>query len=117
MTNSGKKKDINQLDLVGEIICGIECHSYSTFGDIIVIADDRDNQVVIKAESAAKNPELYHIKGNTVDRIEYVNDLSLVILHTESKIYYRDKNNKKIEGSEQWSDHFLEPHTSLFFLK
>ena len=113
--DSRKKESIENLELKGKNILGIECHSYFVFGDIILIMDSLKNQVAVKAGSIADNPKRYKIDKNPVEKIEFVSDLSLIILHTKNNVYYRDKYNVNIEGSEAWSDHFLEPHTSLFF--
>ena len=115
MMGSSKKASIGNLKLKGRNILDIECHSYFEFGDIILVLDTLGNQVAVKAASIPDNPKRYKIDKNPVEKIEFVSDLSLIVLHTKAGIFYRDKYNEKIEGSEAWADHFLEPHTSLFF--
>lgn len=102
-------------NLAGRIIDGFTCQSFYYFRDIVVLINDRGETAVYSVKDIETQPKQYKIKSKKVDKAIVTEDLSALVLETSDGIYYRDKNNRKIRGSEAWADYYIEPYTSIFF--
>jgi len=114
-TKSKDKKAF--LKLIGQKLGSIRCASFIRFGDAILVMDEHGNHKLFSTISIEDKPVKYKIKGEKVDDVTYNADHSLFILSSANKIYFRNSNNEKIPGSENWADFYLEPFTSSFFRK
>ncbi len=117
MANTKSKDKKAYLHLIGQKIGSIRCASFIRFGDAIVVMDENGNRELFSTKSIEERPAKFKIKGEKVDLFAFNADHTLFILSSGDKYYFRDRNNEKISGSDDWVDFYLEPYTSSFFRK
>lgn len=85
------------------------------FGDAVVIVNADGEQKTFFSDGIDKNPKEYTINGHPITKVEFTHDASLFIVHANNEVFFRDKSNKKLDGSENWTDYYLEPYTFSFY--
>ncbi len=112
MTASIKELDIK---IIGKSIAGIVCHQYHHLGDIVVILDDKKNAKAIKLASLSGNVELHTIDNESIERIQLTGNGRVYLFHTKSKIYLVNDQNKIVEDSSKWHDHYFDELSNGFY--
>ena len=101
----------------GQVLGGLVCEHYQVANDIVLIWDKEGKTRCYLTKNLKKDPELYTIGGAVVQFAFIPASHELLVLETKDKVYYRDFQNKELEGSNKWEDYYYEPINQQFYRK
>lgn len=115
MANS--KVEVLNLNLIGQTIAGIVCHSYHLLNDIVIVNDINENTKVVMLSSVSGKHELYTIEDTDIEKVQITNNARMFLFHTNKKQYLVNDQNKVVEDSDQWEAAYFEELSSSFYRK
>ena len=113
MEGQGKTISIEQGQVIGDVIC----YTYQVANDLVIVWDKSGKFKCYQTNSLKSKPISYAIDGYEVRFVLIPVGHELIILETKEGVYYRDFQNKEIDGSEKWKDYYHEPLNNHFYRK